>query len=38
MFPNDSKFKVREDFPGDPVAKILHSQLRGHEFDPLSGN
>ena len=26
------------DFPGGPVAKTLHSQRRGPEFDPWSGN
>ena len=26
------------DFPGDPVAKTLHSQCRGPKFGPWSGN
>lgn len=31
--------RVREqDFPGGPVAKILHSQSRGPKFDPWLGN
>ena len=25
-------------FPGDPMAKTLRSQFRGHGFDPWSGN
>ena len=30
-------FRVR-DFPGGPVGKTPHSQCRGPEFDPWSGN
>ena len=26
------------DFPDGPLAKTLHSQCRGPEFDPWSGN
>ena len=26
------------DFPGDPVAKTLHSQCRGLRFNPWLGN
>ena len=33
----DSRLLFR-DFPGGPVAKILHSQCRGPEFGPWSGN
>ena len=27
-----------EDFPGGPVVKTLHSQRKGPEFNPWSGN
>ena len=28
----------KQDFPGGLVVKTLHSQCRGHGFDPWSGN
>lgn len=34
----DIKNKKPRDFPGDPVAKTLHSQCSGSRLDPWSGN
>ena len=30
----DLKYDTNVDFPGSPVVKTLHSQCRGHGFDP----
>ena len=32
------KIKIKWDFPGGSVVKILSFNCRGHGFDPWSGN